>query len=453
MAGDLDMPELFSELLDCAAPAGGGVPLGRARLREPVRDQVEMRLCDLDALISADHPARMFWTYACKVDFSAFEASVKSRDGVAGMPQTSPQLLLALWLCATARGIGSARELARLCERETEFRWLCGDVSVNHRILSQFRTSQGARIGDLLARHVASLSLAGLINLDEIAQDGVRIRASAGAASFRRRKTLESELVKAQDVVAKLAKQEGEDPGTPGKRIKAARERAAKEREARVACALEALGKAEKLREKRLKTNKAQAQKQKEPRASTTDPEARVMKMADGGFRPAYNVQFASLPENGIIVAVGNETSGSDRGLAEPMAQKVEDAYGERPKTHLADGGYSCAGDIEAAAAAGTVLVCPAIKSKSGRDAHEPRDEDSKPVAQWRALMGSDAGKAIYQRRSRCELVHARLRNLHLDRLLLRGKEKVTIWMTWFALAGNLVTEARLVEEKRLKAA
>lgn len=437
------MAELFDDLPEAAAPAKAGSP-GAARLRLPVRDEVRLEVCDLDALIDEEHPARLMWAYALRVDFSDFEARVKARAGEPGMAQTSPHLLLALWLYATSRGVGSARALARACESEAAYRWLCGGVSVNHRLLSEFRCGEGERIGTLLSEHVASLSVAGLIDLDEIAQDGVKVRAAAGAASFRRRKTLEKELSKAQALVERLARNEDDDPGASGKRAKAAQERAAREREGRLAAALEALGAAEKLRERRLKTNKNQAEKQKEPRASTTDPQARVMKMADGGFRPAYNVQFASLPEGGVIVAVSCEAVGSDRGLAEPMAAAIERACGRRPKAHLVDGGYLAAGDIEAAALAGGKIYCPPPKSKTGRDPFAPRPDDSAAVAEWRARMASEEGKAVYRRRSRCELIHAVLRNRGLDHLYVRGKEKVATCMRWFALAANILAEARL---------
>lgn len=436
------MAALFNDLPVSAVKAPQGK--GRARLRAPVRDEVTLQVCDLDALISDDDPARLIWSYASRLDLSDLEGKIKAREGEPGMPQTSPYLLLALWLYATTQGVGSARALARLCASQAAFRWMCGGVSVNHRLLSEFRTRQGDLIGRLLAEHVASLSVAGLIDLGEIAQDGVRVRASAGAASFRRRKTLERELAKAKQLVERLAKDEDEDPGASDKRRKARRERAAREREARVEAALKTLGEAEKLRERRLKTNKAQAEKQNEPRASTSDPEARVMKMADGGFRPAYNVQFGSVPENGIIVSVSCETTGSDRGLAEPMAQAIEATYGQRPDAHLVDGGYMSGDDIDAAARAGTTIYCPPVKSKSGRDPYAPRAEDSDAVAAWRARMASQAGKTKYKRRSRCELIHARFRNHGLDHVLVRGKEKVLTWMRWFALASNIMTEARL---------
>jgi transposase len=430
------MDELFDDLPEQAS--GKARALGRARLREPVRDAVRLRAFDLDSLIDADHPARVIWAYAAKVDMTAFEAGVRSREGSPGMPQTSPHLLLALWLYATTDAIGSARALARACEGVSAYRWLCGEVGVNHRILSEFRNDQGGRIEQLLCDHVASLSAAGLINLDEVAQDGVRIRASAGAASFRRRKTLRNELAKAKRLLRRLARQDDDDPSS-GRQQRAARERAE-----RVKQALANLEEVEKLRAKREKTNANQTKQQKEPRASTTDPEARIMKMADGGFRPAYNVQFASLPDNGVILDVTCQMVGSDRGLAEPMAQRLEQIYGHRPKRHLVDGGYQSAGDIAAAEAAGTDFYCPPGKAKSGRDPTEPRDRDPPHIARWRAKMATQEGKDAYKRRSICELVHAKLRNRGADRLHVRGRAKVETWMRWFALGSNILTAHRL---------
>lgn len=433
------MGDLFDDLLEQGS--GKVRVVGAARLREPVRDDIRLEVFDLDGLISEDHPARVIWDYARRVDLSDFEAEVKSREGTAGMPQTSPHLLLALWLYATRDGIGSARTLARACGSVSAYRWLCGGVGVNHRILSEFRNDQGARIGVLLQAHVASLSMAGVIDLSEVAQDGVRIRAYAGGGSFRRRKTLESELSKAKALLKQLARQQDDDdkPGPTGRQMRAARERAQ-----RVEQALVALGEAEKLRLKREKTHGAKTKAQGEPRASTTDPQARVMKMADGGFRPAYNIQFASLPDNGVVLALSCESLGSDAGLAEPMAQTLEQAYGRRPVRHLVDGGYQHAGDIEAAETAGTDFYTPPGKHKSGHDPYAPQPKDSPPVARWRAKMATPEAQAIYKRRAICELVHAKLRNRGVDRLYLRGKAKVETWMRWFALANNILIGHRL---------
>ena len=433
------MGELFDDLPEQGS--GRVRALGRARLREPVRDDVRFEVFDLDGLIDADHPARTIWAYAQRVDFSAFEAQVRAREGSTGMAQTSPRLLLALWLYATIDGIGSARALARACETVSAYRWLCGGVGVNHRLLSEFRSDERARIGALLVAHVASLSQAGVIDLDEVAQDGVRIRASAGAASYRRRKSLQAEMAKAKALLERLARQGDDDdgPGPSGRQRRAAQERAE-----RVERALAALGEAETLRARREKSNANQTRRQQEPRASTTDPQARVMKMADGGFRPAYNVQFASLPGSGVVVAVSCEIVGSDRGLAEPMAQRLAQRFGRRPRRHLVDGGYQSACDIAAAEAAGTDFYCPPGRTRSGKDPYAPRPKDTQAVARWRAKMATPAAQHVYKRRAICERIHAVLRNRGIDRLYLRGQAKVETWMEWFALAHNILRHKAL---------
>jgi transposase len=427
----------LTELFDDLPEAGSGKTraTGRARLREPSRDQVTMQVFDLDGLIDDTHPARLIWAYASQVDMSSFEALVKAREGTVGMARTSPHLLLALWLYATSDGVGSARALARNCETVAAYRWLCGGVGVNHRLLSEFRNDQAARIEGLLCAHVASLSAAGIIDLDEVAQDGVRVRASAGTSSFRRRKTLGQRLDQAKALLERLAKRNDDDEDGPSGRA----QQAARERAQRVQRALEALDEAEKLQAKRERKHR-----DKEVRISMTDPDALVMKMADGGFRPAYNVQFASTPTSGIILSVWCAPGGSDGGMAEPMARRLEETYGRRPKRHLVDGGYQSAPCIEAAEAAGTAFYCPPKPSKDGGDPYQPRPKDTPAIIRWRARMASEAGQTVYRRRALAELIHAKLRNLHLDRLRVRGRAKVENWMRWFALVSNIFTAARL---------
>lgn len=431
------MAELFEDL-----PEGGPGkerPLGRARLRVPVRDDVRLQVFDLDSLIDEDHPVRVIWAYAAKVDMSAFEATVRAREGTAGAPQTSPHLLLALWLYATSDGIGSARALARACGSVSAYRWLCGEVGVNHRILSEFRNDQGGRIERLLCEHVASLSAAGLIDLDEVAQDGVRIRASAGAASFRRRKTLESELAKAKALLERLSGQDDDDDPPSGRRQRAARERAE-----RVEQALVALGEIEKLRQKREKTHASQTRRQKEPRASTTDPEARVMKMADGGFRPAYNCQLGTVAKGQIVVDLDVDTSGSDRGLLRPMLENVHQRYDHWPHRYLADGGFLKNEDTEWAAGHGVDVYAPATESKHKTDPYAPRPDDGPGVAAWRLRMASEQGKELYKRRAMHECINARARQWGLRQFTVRGVEKVKTVLLWFALANNILAAPRL---------
>jgi transposase len=224
---------------------------GGPRLRQPVRDQIELRAVDLDRLIGPEHPVRVIWDYVQDLDLRALEQSVRAREHTPGQAPVSPQLLLALWLYATSEGIGSARALARLCESHDAYRWLCGGVSVNYHGLADFRTADPDLLDRLLTENVATLSTAGVINLDEVVQDGVRVRASAGPASFRRSKTLHKELKKAQRRVTQLRQEVNDDPDASNRRIRASDERAARERKARVSAALAKLAEIETERKRR----------------------------------------------------------------------------------------------------------------------------------------------------------------------------------------------------------
>jgi transposase len=413
-------------------------------MHEPERDQIELRAVDIDSLIGQDHPVRVIWAYVEGLDLSALEDRIEARDNTPGHPAISPRLLLALWLYATSEGVGSARALERLCESHDVYRWLCGGVSVNYHTLSDFRVGCADLLDRLLAEHVAALAAAGLVDLATLAQDGVRVRASAGAASFRREATLDRHLAMAQAVVEELKREVDEQPDASNRRIKAARERAARERVERVATAQKALSEIKAQRKQREETHGKPSKRPKEPRASSTDPQARVMKMADGGFRPAYNVQVASVAGEQIVVAVKPWTTGSDRGLLRPMLERLRSRTGHFPGRHLADGGFTSAADIEWAHGEGIAVYSPPTQSKHGTDPYQPRRNDGEGVLAWRARMASEDGKAQYKRRPICECIHARWRNWDLRQLTVRGIDKVTAVVLWFALANNILQGHRL---------
>ncbi|MCC8939503.1 IS1182 family transposase [Bradyrhizobium sp. Arg68] len=420
---------------------------GSPRLREPVRDQVELRAVDLKALLPAEHPARVIWAYVQRLDLRGLEETVRARAHGPGQAPVSPRLQLALWLFATSQGVGSARALARLCESHDAYRWLCGGVSVNYHSLSEFRTAHPQLLEQLLVEHVASLSVAGVIELDEVVQDGVRVRASAGASSFRRSKKLHKELKKAKRLVEHLRQENDDDPDASNRRIRAAEDRAAREREARVAAALEQLAAIEAHRARRgreNRNNRKKGSKRSEPRASTTDPQARVMKMADGGFRPAYNCQVASVAEGQIAIAVDVTNVGSDRGLMRPMQERLAGLYGHA-KRYLVDGGFNKNEDIEWAASQGIKVYGPPANSKHETDPYAPRPEDGSGMAAWRRRMKSPHGKRVYKRRAPGECINARFRNWGLRQFTVRGREKVLTVLRWFALANNVLAGHRLL--------
>lgn len=256
---------------------GSAAPL---RLNTPNRSQMELRPVDLECLLPADHSARAVWAFVESLDLSALHEAIRSVEGNAGRPATDPRIFMALWLYATVEGVGSARAIERLTEVHDAYRWICGGVSVNHHSLSDFRVHQVALLDQVLTHSVAVLMKSGSVTLQRVSQDGIRVRASAGAGSFRRRVTLEDCLKTARTQVRRLRAELEQDPEATSRRQRAARERAATEREKRVQRALELMPQAE---SKKSKEERGKA------RVSTTDPEANVMKMADGGFRPAYN--------------------------------------------------------------------------------------------------------------------------------------------------------------------
>jgi transposase len=436
--------ELFGELPEEAEPARRDVaPLGAPRLREPERDQIELRAVDIESLIGEAHPARVIWAYVTGLDLSDLENRIKARDDRPGHPAISPRLLLALWLVATSDGVGSARALERLCNSHDVYRWLCGGVSVNYHTLADFRVGCADLLDRLLAEHLAALAKAGLVDLDTLAQDGVRIRASAGAASFRRESTLDRHLSTAQTVVDELKREVDARSDASNQRIKAAKERAARERVEQVKAAQKALAEIKQHRQER-NEKRPNGKKPKEPRASTTDAEGRVMKMADGGFRPAYNVQVASAAGEQIVAAVKVCNSGSDRGLMRPMLERVRSLTGRLPERYLADGGFCSGEDIEWAHSQGVEVYCPPIQSKHGTDPYLPRRGDGAGVLAWRARMASEAGKMRYKPRSICECIHARWRNWDLRQLTVRGIEKVRAVVLFYALANNILQGNRL---------
>jgi transposase len=435
---------LFGELPEQVADERPEVASAAPRLREPQRDQIELRVVDLNGLLPLDHPARAVWAFVEQLDLSPLLDAIKAREGEPGHPPANPQIPMALWLYATIDAVGSARALARLCQTHVAYQWICGGVSMNYHTLSDFRVAHVSLLDRLLAEGVTALVSEGLVQLQRLAQDGVRVRASAGAASYRRRPRLEKLLKEAESRVAMLRAELETDPAASTARQRAARQRAAQEQMERTTAALERMKQLEAERARRAKTHKKDTQKQKEPRASTTDAEARVMKMADGGYRPAYNGQFASDPETQVIVAVDIDTTGSDHGLIGPMQDQIGETYGQTPKQYLVDGGFTKLEDIERAHEKGIEVFAPPPNNKHETDPFAPRKDDGPGSAEWRKRMSSEDGKAVYRHRAKAECVNADLRNRGIQRLLLRGREKVRAVLLWFALAHNLMRAVAL---------
>jgi transposase len=418
------------------------------------RNQIALRPVDLEATVGPDHPVRNVWAFVERLDLSALYAPIGSVEGAAGRPAIDPKILMALWLYATLDGVGSAREIERLTEVHDAYRWICGGVNVNHHTLSDFRCRPVDLLDQLLTDSVAVLMHKGLAKLERVAQDGMRVRASAGAGSFRRRLRLKFWQEQARAQVQALKGEIDADPNGANRRRRAAQKRAAEERQKRVEQALEQLAQVEKQKNKKAgakKENETEEQykKRTEPRASSTDPEARVMKMADGGFRPAYNVQLSTTTDKQIIVGVEVNNCGSDAGQLSPMLDQVEKRYQQCPAEWLADGGFASDADIEDAHSGGTTVYAPVRHPRnSSREPYVPLPDDSQALAQWRQRMGSEAAKEIYkQRAATAECVNAIARGRGLTQFLVRGLNKVKAVVLWYALAHNLMRTAALTQQ------
>lgn len=442
---DLPLPSA-AQVQQAQAKAAAQHRSGTPRLLEPNRLQVELRASDLESLLAPDHRARLVWGYVVRQDLGRLFDAVKARGSRAGRAAIDPRLLFSLWLYATLEGVGSGREVARLSREHDAYRWICGGVSVNYHALNDFRSGNEALMNELLTDNVAALAAAGVIRLERVAQDGMRVRADAGAASFRREASLKEHLNEAGELVRTLREQARSDPGQAMRREQAAQLRAAEEREQRIRRALEQLPEV-------AATKKRNSRKEEDARASTTDADARVMRMGDGGFRPAVNVQFATTCDEQVIVGMDVVNAGSDMAQLVPMVEQVEQRLGQAPEHWLVDGGFPAHEQIDAAARKATIYA-PVPESKAQKDAqgpsvqhdkHAPKPGDSPAVAEWRKRMASEEAARIYrQRAATAECVNAQARNRGLLRMPVRGLAKMKSVVGLFVLAHNLLRVAVL---------
>jgi transposase len=450
------------------------------RLREPNRAQIELRAADLESLLPPDHRARLVWGYVERQDLSKLLAAIKARGSSAGRAAIDPRILFALWLYATLDGVGSGREVSRLCEEHHAYRWICGGVTVNYHALNDFRSGNAQLMDELLTNNVAALAAAGAISLERVAQDGMRVRADAGAASFRRKPSLQEHLKEAGELVQTLKKQAQEDPGQASRRAQAARQRAAQEREQRIEQALKELPEVE-------ATKRRNGGKAEDARVSTTDAEARVMKMGDGGFRPAYNVQLAATADSQVIVGMDVVNIGSDMAQMAPMVEQVEQRAGQAPDQWLVDGGFVAHDQIDVVAGK-TEVYAPVPEHKAKKadtknneakrgdandddandddtnnsdtnkrdtqecavqsDKYQRKASDSDAVAAWRQRMAGAEARDVYKlRAATAECVNAQARNRGLLRMPVRGLAKVKAVVGLFVIAHNLMRMAALAPQ------
>ena len=290
------------------------------------REQLCWRVVDVERLIGEEHPARAVWEFVGKLDLSGYSSEIRAVEGQAGRPAWDPRLLVSLWVYGYSEGVGSGRAIEEMCEWDPAYQWLTGGRVVNAHTLTDFRVKHEQKLKGLFVQVLGFLSVDGLITLERVMQDGTKIRASAASDSFRRKERVEQALKQAAEQVAAVEEMGEEETS---RRAAKARERAQHERKERLEQALEEFE----------KLAKEGSDKEKR-RVSTSDPQARVMKQADGGFAPSYNVQIDTDAKSGVVVAVGVVQAGNDFEQLEAGIERVEQNLGKTPKQVVTDGGF-----------------------------------------------------------------------------------------------------------------
>lgn len=475
------------------------------------RQQLSWRAVDVERLVGEDHPARAIWTMVGRMDLSRFYQGIESSTEEGGRPAFDPQLLISLWVYAYSQGIGSAREVARRCEYDPAFQWLTGLDEVNYHTLADFRVEKQDELDELFTQVLAALSKEGLITLEQVMQDGTKIKALASTRSFQREGTIQGHLERARQRVAEMGDPRNEETSPKSKQAQA---RARREQQERLESALEELQK--------LQARKSGEKAKSETRVSTGDPQARVMKQPDGGLALSYNAQISTDAAQGLIVGVAVTQEANDSAQLLPAADRVEQRLKKKPQQLVADGGYTTRDNIEKLAGreidflgsmrwenvpSGASLpnrlppsaflyqpernryVCPEGKvlhpqgrrqkrpgliyyryearvedcqtctrkpeccpgnEKRGRSVARP--EESAVVVAFRRKMASEEAQAQYRRRGRVvEFCHAWIKSkLGLRQFHVRGLAKAQMEMLWACLTYNLQHWIRL---RKLRAA
>lgn len=422
------------------------------RMKSPDRSQIDPDPKRIDDLIPPGHKARLVWELVRELDLSPLYAGIKAVEGHAGRSPIDARIHVALWLYATDEGISKARALYRRCYDCDPYKWLRGGVDVNYHTLSDFRTQHPEWLKEQVVTNIAAIRAEGLASLDVLGQDGMRVRASAGNDSFKRAARLQQLLEKAEQEWEHLQQAFAEETELSA-REQAAQERAARERIERLKQAQQEVQQVAEAREKRKKGDGDSA------RASTTDPEARRMKMGDGGTRPAYNVEFTTDLNSLVIVGADLINAGSDAGQMEPMVEQIEAEQEPLPEKaeYYVDGGFATKEDIESVSQRDVTVFAPLKEvekqQREGKDPYAPKRGDSPNVAAWRQRMGTEDGRKKYKQRAKCEWSNAECRNRGLHQFVVRGLAKVKTVVLWYVLVHNLFRMVALRAERALVAA
>lgn len=319
------------------------------------REQMVMRVVDVEKLVDQGHPVRAIWEFVGRLDLSSFCEQIRAVEGVRGRPTHHPRLMICLWIYAYSRGVSSGRDIARLCEHDPAYQWLTGMKVVNHHSLSDFRVDHGEALNQLFVQILGVLTLEGLIDLERVMNDGTKIKTWASKGTFRGEKRVKEHLEIARRHIAEVEASSDEDTN---RRAVKARGRAAREKQQRLESA-EAEFKKIRASQSEGRTKKEGGTKKEEIRVSETEPEARIMKHRDGGFAPSYNAQISTDRLCGVIVGVGLSQSPTDYEELLGSVDRVEQNTGKLPVQVVADGGYTSGNNIHWMRERGVDFIAP----------------------------------------------------------------------------------------------
>jgi len=428
------------------------------KYKRPSRNQVEFTTQAIDDLIPENHRARDVWEFVEKMDTDPCFNRIKSLVFGSGRAATSPEVLFALWLYSIIDGNISGRKIVELCQHHDAYKWIAGGLPVNRTMINDFRSKDPLMFDKLLTNCLAVMIKSGLISEDTISQDGTKVKASAGWNTYRREKTVLELQKDAKNHIKSLEEEFKRNPKIYSERKKAAQKRAAKERFDKVNQALEAIEEQREVKKIRRKKNKSSAptdEELKNIRGSVADPDAIRMKMGDGGFRIAHNIQFATGADSRVIYGViaGNELDPST--LPDLMLQvhrRANDLKLNTFKNWLADSAYSSKENIDFIGNTFpdcTLYSPPQVIKKA--DPKVVRKNDSEHVIAWRNRLDSEEMKEIYPKRgSTAEFSNAQVKNHGMTKFLVRDRRKVFGASCLHAISHNLQRYWNLLTHKKL---
>ena len=426
------------------------------KLKVACRTQYQIAWNCLDDLIPEDHKVRTLWQFAQNMDFSVCYEEINSFQGDTGRAAIDPKILFVLWVYTIMDGNSSARKLEELCENHNVYKWVCGGVSVSRTILAEFRSKNPRKFDELLTTSLAVLVKNGLISDTDFSQDGTRVKANAGFASFHREESLNKIEAEIKKYIESLNKEDVSHLSAFDKNKLEKNKRIAVDKKNSVEKALRNLYEArcEKKTNGERNRNEVTEEDLNKVRASTTDPQVRKMKMGDGGFRLAHNVQFATGLDSRVIYGV-DVVNTLDPGTAPRLMYQVQERLKKLSmktlKKWIADSAYSGKNDIITTASLfSEVLYYAPPKPKKGENPKKHRKEDCEAVKKWRDLIGSNEVNELYKKRcSTAEFSNMHVKNHAFQEFSLRGLVKAKAEATLNAISMNISRFINLFEAQQ----